>query len=318
MTKLLTLEQATVIHRVASAACRMYLERRDGHAYDQVREAGRRAILIAMADDLVFEWPDLVGAWTYGIVEDMFDGKRSLDNLDKIKEIIVASALSYTEKGQACDAIDTFGTHTLYKYESFSKNPPILPYLVNQATYIHDRQYRKDDITPFVVHPYRVAMWSALLCDGAVLPALVSIAHDFEEDCRDENRSTLSCVKNAVTSELGDDVWYNVWYNVQALTKNPSLKRNARVVDAAERILAAGNVAKACKMCDIFDNLLDLDALDPKFAVTFVQERLYLIGVLLNLNEPAMWDCGSPLKFRWMSELIHAAISNATATHMQS
>lgn len=121
---------------------------------------------------------------------------------------------------------------------------------VGLATRLHVGQMRRDGITPYVAHVYRVAMIvrHVFECDDphAIAAALL---HDTIEDTTADYDEVA-----AATSEQVADV-------VAALTKNMLLPEAARETDYDRRLAEADWRARLVKLADVLDNLLDSSAL---------------------------------------------------------
>ncbi len=149
-------------------------------------------------------------------------------------------------------------------------------------------EFRKDGVTPFIVHPARVAglvgeMWND--------PIAISAAwlHDVLEDC-DVTRKELwnDLVEEGVDSEFA----HNVLEIVGALTKPQDKDRYWKIDSTLEKI---GNLpyylkrdALVVKMADVTDNMSVLDGVDQVWLKKhYLPETLYLANKLVN-----MWEEG--------------------------
>lgn len=109
---------------------------------------------------------------------------------------------------------------------------------------------RKDGRTPYVAHPFRVAMTvrDVFGCDDAEAIA-AALLHDTIED-------TLTDF-----DEIAERFGESVAGIVAALTKNMALPEPAREADYDARLAAADWRARLVKLGDVFDNLSDLSSL---------------------------------------------------------
>lgn len=115
------------------------------------------------------------------------------------------------------------------------------------AARAHAHQRRKDGETPYIAHPFRVAMTvrDVFGCDD---PAAIVIAllHDTIEDTTVDYDDIL----------LGFGV--EVADGVAALTKNKSLREDRREADYDRGLAHADWRARLVKLADTFDNLSEL------------------------------------------------------------
>lgn len=123
---------------------------------------------------------------------------------------------------------------------------------VGLAARRHRGQMRRDGITPYVAHVYRVAMnvRHVFGCDDPIALA-AALLHDTIED---------------TTSDFDEVAWVagvEVAEVVAAMTKNMLLPEAEREADYDLRLAQADWRARLIKLADVLDNLLDSDALGP-------------------------------------------------------
>lgn len=149
-------------------------------------------------------------------------------------------------------------------------------------------EFRKDGVTPFIVHPARVArlvgeMWND--------PIAISAAwlHDVLEDC-DVTRKGLwnDLVEEGVDSGFA----HNVLEIVGALTKPQDKDRYGKIDSTLEKIGKLPYYLKrdalVVKMADVTDNMSVLDGVDQVWLKRhYLPETLYLANKLVN-----MWEEG--------------------------
>jgi len=132
----------------------------------------------------------------------------------------------------------------------------------SEAARAHAGYFRKDGVTPFIVHPARVASLAAHF-DGNHIAIISAWLHDVFEDCEAE-----SCVHARHTIDTlplpADDI-QKIHAITAALTKNPDLPKEERIPDSLERILKAPREAVLVKICDRIDNLIDADFQGEEF-----------------------------------------------------
>ena len=149
-------------------------------------------------------------------------------------------------------------------------------------------EYRKDRVTPFIVHPARVAglvgeMWND--------PIAISAAwlHDVLEDC-DVTRKQVWDELSECGVESG--FAHNVLEIVGALTKPQDKDRYGKIDSTLEKIGKLPYYLKrdalVVKMADVTDNMSVLDGVDQVWLKRhYLPETLYLANKLVN-----MWEEG--------------------------
>ena len=149
-------------------------------------------------------------------------------------------------------------------------------------------EFRKDGVTPFIVHPARVA---GLVGEVWNDPIAISAAwlHDVLEDC-DVTRKELwnDLVEEGVDSEFA----HNVLEIVGALTKPQDKDRYGKIDSTLEKIGKLPYYLKrdalVVKMADVTDNMSVLDGIDQVWLKRhYLPETLYLANKLVN-----MWEEG--------------------------
>ena len=121
---------------------------------------------------------------------------------------------------------------------------------VSFAAQKHQGQLRKDGLTPYVAHPFRVATHLALefgVTDGELLAA--AVLHDTIED-------TLVDYDDLV-ERFGD----RVADVVSLLSQDNRLPEERREEEYFGRLQEAPVEVKLCKLADVLDNLIDSEAL---------------------------------------------------------
>lgn len=149
-------------------------------------------------------------------------------------------------------------------------------------------EFRKDRVTPFIVHPARVAglvgeMWND--------PIAISAAwlHDVLEDCNVTRKQVWDeLIEGGVESGFA----HNVLEIVGALTKPQDMDRYGKIDSTLEKIgklpCYLKRDALVVKMADVTDNMSVLDGVDQVWLRKhYLPETLYLSGKLVN-----MWEEG--------------------------
>ncbi|MCA8960862.1 MAG: HD domain-containing protein [Planctomycetes bacterium] len=117
---------------------------------------------------------------------------------------------------------------------------------VSFAARFHGGQFRKDGETPYVAHPFRVAMTLRHVFgidDPVALCA--ALLHDVIEDT------------TADYDDIADGFGTEIAKTVAALTKDMRLPESQREPDYDARLREANWQARAVKLADVFDNLCD-------------------------------------------------------------
>ncbi len=122
------------------------------------------------------------------------------------------------------------------------------------AAAAHRHQTRRDGVTPYAAHAFRVAMTVRHVfgCDDAVCLA-AALLHDVIEDTGTDYDDIL----DRFGPEVADCV--------AALTKNMALPEARREADYDARLAAADWRARLVKLADQYDNLCDLAGGDEGF-----------------------------------------------------
>src|SRR5690606_13261224 len=107
----------------------------------------------------------------------------------------------------------------------------------------HDGQ-KRDGGEPYLVHPIRVAVRTAL-AGGSPQAVSLALLHDVLEDCRDK------ALVGAAVKEADQGGYLP---ELRALTK----RRGERIEDYAERVREAGRLAAMVKVEDRIDNIGDM------------------------------------------------------------
>jgi (p)ppGpp synthase/HD superfamily hydrolase len=117
---------------------------------------------------------------------------------------------------------------------------------VSFAARAHRSQMRKDGLTPYIGHPFRVCL-VVRHCFGFDDPRLLitALLHDTIEDTTTDF--------DDIVEHFGAEIarW------VALLTKDKRLADEHRERDYLDRLYAAPWQVQACKLADVYDNLLD-------------------------------------------------------------
>jgi (p)ppGpp synthase/HD superfamily hydrolase len=163
--------------------------------------------------------------------------------------------------------------------------PPFADYrtLLSAAAFAaraHHGQMRKDKATPYVSHVFRVCLVVRDLFgfdDPRML--ITALLHDTIEDTTTDF--------DDIEKHYGPEIAH--W--VACLTKNKAMRDDEREADYIQRLLAAPWQVHACKLADVFDNLMDLAQLPPERRPHSVERAEKYLAALrtrpaLEVNKP--------------------------------
>jgi len=150
----------------------------------------------------------------------------------------------------------------------------------------HAGQFRKNNVTPYIVHPIGVADIVYKNGEGAFLPAdleimiLAALFHDILEDCTDEETSKAD-LEHEMRKRWGDEV-VEVVIGLTNTSKQdqPELNRAQRKAADAARLANESLAVQFVKLADILYNVNDLDSFTPGFARKFLNEKRTQVEVM--------------------------------------
>jgi (p)ppGpp synthase/HD superfamily hydrolase len=148
---------------------------------------------------------------------------------------------------------------------------------VSLAARAHDGQMRKDKDTPYVSHVFRVCLIVRDLFafdDPRMLKA--ALLHDTIEDTNTDF--------DDIAKHHGPEIASWVAY----LTKNKAMEETAREADYIERLLKAPWQVQACKLADVFDNLIDLPNLPPERRLQGLRRAEQYLSALKAVSTPEL------------------------------
>lgn len=148
---------------------------------------------------------------------------------------------------------------------------PLIESAYDFAAIAHEGQVRKYTGERYVVHPLSVAETIFRLTSDVEM-TIAAMLHDVVEDCPGY---TLHGIGN---------LWgLNVQQMVDDLTKRPypsEWTRKMRKDAEKERLRNVSANSQTIKVADLFDNTLTIVPYDPKFAQTYLAEKLELLLVM--------------------------------------
>jgi len=123
---------------------------------------------------------------------------------------------------------------------------PLWQQAISFAARAHRGHVRRDGVTPYAAHPFRVAMAVLAVFECRDEVALVAaVLHDTIED----TPTDFDDIESAFGTEVAEVV--------AALTKNMLLREADRELDYDRRLAAAPWQARLVKLGDTYDNLAD-------------------------------------------------------------
>jgi (p)ppGpp synthase/HD superfamily hydrolase len=143
------------------------------------------------------------------------------------------------------------------------------------AAKAHDGQLRDDGLTPYIIHPARVAVL-VVLFGGQYTEVIAAWLHDVIEDC---SHGETTVAYGLSSLKLPGDDAITVYQIIKALTKDKSLEKEQRLPESLQRILAAPPGATLVKLCDRLDNVLDIP-MGKKDRQKYLQETEMLLTML--------------------------------------
>jgi (p)ppGpp synthase/HD superfamily hydrolase len=183
----------------------------------------------------------------------------------------------------------------------FTTNETIALHRVAEiATIAHSGQLRKDGVTPYILHPARVATMVSHF--GGNVEAICSAwLHDTVEDVDDFD----------ITSELKKlplerATLEKIVTIVISLTKNDSIHpRDAKNADSISRILVSHPEVTLVKICDRIDNLLDMgEVFKNGFRDRYIRESVELSMALMQRS----LSCGYGEAWSTLESIINTSI----------
>ena len=125
---------------------------------------------------------------------------------------------------------------------------------IEAATRAHQRQFRKNGKTPYIVHPERVAN-RVKFFGGNHIGIIAAWLHDVMEDCEDGDVIVHETLRQIELPQQDRDEIFSI---VSALTKNNAVKgKSEKLADTLNRINHAPGQAILIKLCDRMDNLTE-------------------------------------------------------------
>ncbi len=143
------------------------------------------------------------------------------------------------------------------------------------AARAHDGQFRKDGVTPYASHPFRVCIVVRDLFgfdDPRML--ITALLHDTIED----TTTDFDDVENQYGHEIA------TW--VSCLTKDKRLPDRQRELAYLQRLQEAPWQVQVCKLADLFDNLMDITHLPAERRGHALARAEQYLAILRHLTAP--------------------------------
>jgi len=141
------------------------------------------------------------------------------------------------------------------------------------ARYVHRAQRRKYTGNPYADHLAEVAGIVSSAIGGAISPLREQmIAVSWLHDCMED--------QGVSTSELTDLFGATVAYGVLELSDLETGNRAERKAASRARLAAAPAWIQTIKCADLISNTSSVVRHDPKFAVTYLEEKRLLLNVM--------------------------------------
>ncbi len=136
------------------------------------------------------------------------------------------------------------------------------------AARAHRNQFRKDGVTPYIAHPFRVAMFVRHVagCEDASAIA-AALLHDTIEDCVVD----YDDLESRFGTEVADVV--------ACLTKNMFLREDKREEDYDERLARGDWRARLIKVADAYDNYTDTAGISEAMRIRARERALRAIAL---------------------------------------
>lgn len=160
---------------------------------------------------------------------------------------------------------------------NFASNYRLLLEAASFAARAHHGQMRKDKTTPYVSHVFRVCLVVRDLFgfdDPRML--ITALLHDTIED----TTTDFDDVEERYGHEIAE------W--VALLTKNKAKRDEEREAEYIQGLLHAPWQVQACKLADVFDNLIDMGRGPPERRPHSIQRAEQYLEALATLTTPEL------------------------------
>jgi len=157
-----------------------------------------------------------------------------------------------------------------------------LSHIASFAARSHAELYRKDKKTPGIVHPARVVSLAAYFGHGPVIQS-GSWMHDTVEDCKVSFKDIYELLK---TTSFSNQDKLRIFTCVVAMTEKerPNTPRCIRKDEYIRQLISCDD-AVIVKICDIIDNITDLDGIEEEYILSHtIPEYSHFIDIIGTYN----------------------------------
>jgi len=141
-------------------------------------------------------------------------------------------------------------------------------------------QKRKYTNEPYIVHPAAVAQLVSTVPNATEDMVAAAYLHDVIED--------TGCTFTDIHMAFGIDIAGMVDWLTDKSTASDGNRATRKAIDRA-RIAMAPPEVHTIKLCDVISNCTSIKEHDPKFAVTYFEEKRLLLEVLTK-GDPVMYQ----------------------------
>jgi (p)ppGpp synthase/HD superfamily hydrolase len=179
------------------------------------------------------------------------------------------------------------------------------------AVFAHRLQFRKNGVTPYIVHPANVAQLVSIYDPGNYNAMIVAWFHDVLEDCGQEGRELFGAfIIDAPMHHTDKTIIYNA---VEALTKNDNIVgRTPKWEDCIHRLFDSNTprIARIVKICDRMDNLMDMNGFTDGFKRIYHTETDMLLEAFINEKTHGHMMTNEMAAFRDLERISNKVFSN--------
>ena len=151
----------------------------------------------------------------------------------------------------------------------------------NFASEAHDGQYRKNGVTPYIVHPLRCAKFANYVFgDEFKEVGFLLMLHDVVEDCDDYYKKEVFNVLKSLEPYFGVSIVEDMIFALKCITKAEKVEgvsRQMRLENYMNEVIKSP-LAVCAKLIDRIDNLLDLNGVSDGFVKNvYLGESYYIL-----------------------------------------
>lgn len=201
-----------------------------------------------------------------------FELQPGLDKYRRLFRTIVHSTKTHEKLEEAKNLCEEFYRYTWFNCYHYHK---ALAYAIDA----HEGQYRKDNTTPYILHPLRVAVrvirftqeynLSIALTSHLICAALL---HDTVEDCE----ARYEYIEEATDPYTAELVFWLT--DIEKTQGNRRLRKRL----SSKRLARAPRDAQIVKLADIYDNIQTSESLMDEFFELFCTEKVETVDEIYN------------------------------------